>query len=92
MIRRFRHKGLERWFRQGDLRRINAKFGPHLQRMLDMIDQATAVEQLDIPGMNLHSLKGERKGMSAMIVYGNWRLTFRFDGEDAMDLNLEDYH
>ena len=60
--------------------------------MLDLIDSATEVKQLDIPGMHLHPLKGQRKGAWAMSVSGNWRLTFRFVGEDASDLNLEDYH
>jgi len=60
--------------------------------VLDLIDQATAVEQLDIPGMHLHPLKFDRKGEWAMTVSGNWRITFRFVGEDAINVNLEDYH
>lgn len=62
-----------------------------MRRMLDLTDQATVVEQLDIPGMYLHPLKGERKGVWAMTVSGNWRITFRLAGEEATDLNLEDY-
>jgi toxin HigB-1 len=63
-----------------------------IRRILDLIEQAASVEQLDIPGMHLHPLKFERKGEWAMTVSGNWRITFRFVGEDATDLNLEDYH
>lgn len=92
MIKSFRHKGIERFFRQGDLRGISAKQGPRIRRILDLIEQAASVEQLDIPGMYLHPLKGDRKGEWAMSVSGNWRVTFRFVGEDANDLNLEDYH
>lgn len=92
MIKSFRHKGIERFFRRGDLRGINAKQGMRIRRILDLIEQATTVEQLDIPGMHLHPLKGARKGEWAMTVTGNWRITFRFVGEDANDLNLEDYH
>ena len=92
MIISFRHKGMERFFRKGDVSKINSRLAPRIGRMLDLIDQASAVEQLAIPGMNLHPLKGERKGMWAMTVSGNWRITFRFAGEDAIDLNLEDYH
>lgn len=92
MIKSFRHKGIERFFRRGDLRGINAKQGMRIRRILDLIEQATTVEQLDIPGMHLHPLKGARKGEWAMTVIGNWRITFRFVGEDANDLNLEDYH
>jgi proteic killer suppression protein len=92
MIKSFRHKGIERFFRQDDLRGINAKQGPRIRRMLDLIDQATAVEQLDIPGMYLHPLKGDRKGEWAMTVSGSRRIAFCFVGEDACALNLEDYH
>jgi proteic killer suppression protein len=92
MIKSFRHKGIERFFREDDSRGINARQAPRISRMLDLIDQASAVEQLDIPGMYLHPLKGKRKGVWAMTVSGNWRITFRFAGDDAIDLNLEDYH
>ena len=50
------------------------------------------MEQLDIAGMHLHPLKFDRKGEWAMAVSGNWRITFRFVGENATDLNVEDYH
>lgn len=92
MIKSFRHKGIERFFKKDDARGINAKHGPRIRRILDLIEQATAVEQLDIAGMHLHPLKFDRKGEWAMTVSGNWRITFRFVGENAADLNLEDYH
>ena len=59
---------------------------------LAYLDQAASASELNIPGMHLHALKGERKGWWAMTVSGNYRITFRFDGEDAIDLDLEDYH
>ena len=92
MIKSFRHKGIEKFFLKSDSRGINPRHAPRLRRMLDLIDQATSVEQLNIPGMYLHPLKGARKGAWAMSVSGNWRLTFRFEGEDTIDLDLEDYH
>lgn len=92
MIRGFRHKGLERWFTLGDARGIKPKQGPRIRRMLDMIDQAVSAAELDIPGMQLHALKGERNGWWAMSVSGNYRITFRFKGEDATEIDLEDYH
>lgn len=92
MIKSFRHKGIERFFLKSDSRGINPKQASRLRRMLDLIDQATSVGQLEIPGMYLHPLKGARKGTWAMTVSGNWRITFRFEGEDAIDLDLEDYH
>ena len=57
----FRHKGIERFFKKDDARGINAKHGPRIRRTLDLIEEATAVEQLDIPGMHLHPLKFDRE-------------------------------
>jgi proteic killer suppression protein len=92
MIKSFRHKGLERLFKKNDTRGINARHASRIRRILDLIDSATAVGQLDIPGMHLHQLKFDRKGEWAMTVTGNWRITFRFSDGNATDLNLEDYH
>lgn len=92
MIKGFRHKGLDRFFRKGDARGIQAQQAARIARILDLLDDASTAEQLNIPGYYLHPLKGDRKGEWAMTVSGNWRITFRFDGEDAVDVNLEDYH
>jgi proteic killer suppression protein len=50
------------------------------------------MEDLDLPGLDLHELKGNRKGTSALKVSGNWRVTFRLENGDAVDVNYEDYH
>lgn len=92
MIKGFRHKGLDRFFRKGDARGIQTQQTAHIARILDLLDDASTAEQLNIPGYYLHPLKGDRKGEWAMSVSGNWRITFRFEGEDALDVNLEDYH
>ncbi len=92
MIKDFRHKGLERLFRKGDARGIQTQHAARIARILDLLDDASTAEQLNIPGYYLHPLKGARKGEWAMTVSGNWRITFRFEGEDAVDVNLEDYH
>ncbi len=92
MIKSFRHKGLERFFRNRDARAINSRHAGRIERMLDLLDQATSPEQLNLPGLFLHPLKGVRKGEWAMTVSGNWRITFCFDGEDVIVVNLEDYH
>ena len=92
MITSFRHKGLERFFRKGDARGIQAQHVGRIARILDLLDAASKPDQLDVPGMFLHPLKGERKGEWAMTVSGNWRITFRFEGEDVTVVNLEDYH
>lgn len=92
MILRFRHKGLHRFFAKSDYRDIPAQHAARIERLLDRLDAATRPEDMDLPGYRFHSLKAERKGDYAVSVSGNWRLTFRFEGEDATDVDLEDYH
>lgn len=92
MIRTFKHRGLERFFTRSDYRGIPAQFAPRLERMLDRLDASQKPEDMNLPGYRFHALKGERKGAFAVSVSGNWRLTFRFDGQDAADVDLEDYH
>lgn len=92
MNRTFKHKGLERFFSKSDYRGIPAQFAARIERLLDRLDAATKPEDMDLPGYRFHPLKGDRKGTYAVSVSGNWRLTFRFAGEDASDIDLEDYH
>ena len=60
--------------------------------MLDRLDAAVRPEDMNVPGWRFHPLRGARKGWWAVTVSGNLRLTFSFDGEDAIDIDLEDYH
>ena len=92
MILNFRHKGLERFFSKSDYRGIPAQYAARLERLLDRLDAALKPDDMSLPGYRFHPLKGERKGTYAVSVSGNWRLTFRFAGEDAADIDLEDYH
>ncbi len=92
MIRSFRHRGLERFFRSSNYRGIPAQFAPRLERMLDRLDAAVRPEDMHLPGFRFHRLQGKLRGTYAVSVSGNWRLTFRFDGQDAVHVDLEDYH
>jgi proteic killer suppression protein len=92
VIRSFRHKRLERFFTAGDRRRIDARQADRILRVLDRLDAAARPEDLDLPGFDFHPLRGERKGTYSVSVSGNWRITFRHEAGDAMDVNLEDYH
>jgi len=92
MISSFKHKGLRELFESGKSKRIPSDFAPRLLRQMDAINQADTPEQLNFPGYDLHELKGKRAGSWAMKVNKNWRLTFRFFGGEATDLDLEDYH
>jgi proteic killer suppression protein len=92
MIRNFRHKGLRRFFAESDCRGIPAQHAARMVRLLDRLDAADKPEDMDLPGYRFHPLKGDRLGDYAVSMSGNWRLTFRFDGKDATDVDLEDYH
>lgn len=92
MIKGFRHKGLERYFTKSDRRGIDAAQEPRIRRILDRLEAATKPEDMNLPGYKFHGLKGDRRGTYAVSVSGNRRITFRFDGGDAADVNLEDYH
>lgn len=91
-ILRFRHKGLERFFMQGTTAGIQAKHAARLRLILGRLSVAVEARDLALPGLELHPLKGERKGTWALSVSGNWRITFRFSGSDVEDVDYEDYH
>ena len=59
---------------------------------MTVIDSATAIDDLRIPGYDLHELKGDRREIWSIKVSGNWRITFKFKDNDAYDLDIEDYH
>ena len=92
MIRSFTHKGLERFFQTGTKAGISPQFAKRLRLQLSALDAASKAEQMDLPGWQLHELKGGLAGHWAVSVNGNWRMTFRFVGEDAEVVDLQDYH
>ena len=92
MIKSFRHKGLKQLFETGKSRSISADLIRRLIRQLDFLNRATSPMDMNLPGYRLHELKGARKGTWSVSVSGNWRLTFMFEGADAHDVDLEDYH
>jgi proteic killer suppression protein len=63
-----------------------------VERILTVLDSATTPQGLDIPRYRLHPLKGDLKGLWSVTVRANWRIVFRFEGEDAFDVELIDYH
>jgi proteic killer suppression protein len=92
LIRSFKHKGLRSLFEEDNDRKVRADQADRLRLILSALDQAGEVQDMNQPTFRLHPLKGHRKGEWAVTVRANWRLTFRFDGADACDLDLEDYH
>lgn len=92
MIVSFSHKGLELFFTRSSHRGIPAQFASRIERILDRLDASKEPDDMNLPGYKFHALKGQRKGEYVVSVSGNWRITFEFDGQDAINLNLEDYH
>jgi len=92
MISNFKHKGLELFFTKGSYKGIPAQHGSRIERMLGRLDASKAAQDMDLPGYKFLALKGDRKGEFAVSISGNWRITFEFDGQDAMNVCLEDYH
>jgi len=92
VIRGFRHKGLRRFFETGSKSGIQAQRVDRLRLVLAQLNAATTPRDMDLPGLDLHPLKGDRKGRWAVSVSGNRRVTFRFVGNDADAVDYEDYH
>ena len=92
MIKRFRHKGSEALFRTGDGRGSDAQLAEKLRRILLRLNDGPLPDAMSLPGYRLHQLKGDRKGSWSVRVTGNFRLIFDIEGEDATNVDLEDYH
>jgi len=92
MIRSFRHKGLQRFFVKGSKSGVRTAHSQRLRLILGRLHAATSPQDMDLPGLYIHQLKGKYQGRWSVRVSGNWRLTFKFDGPDAVDVDYEDYH
>ena len=92
MIKSFRHKGLEAFFLAGTRKGIQPHHAAKLQVQLATLDNATGPEDMNAPAWRLHPLAGKLAGHWAVLVSGNWRLTFRFIGKDAELVDYQDYH
>ena len=92
MIKSFRHSGLQRFFTKGTKAGIHAKHEKRIRLLLARLHASTCPQDMHLPGLRLHPLKGKRKGTWAVSVSGNWRITFHFDGTDVTNVDYEDYH
>ncbi len=92
MIKSFRHKGVQRFLETGSKAGIQARHAVRLNVQLTALDLAHSPEEMNMAGWNWHALKGELTGLWAVSVSGSWRLSFGFDGEDAILVDYLDYH
>ena len=92
MIKSFKHKGLEDFFYTGKKKGINPEHADRLERILDRLNAASEIRDMNYPGSNLHKLTGDRKGQYAVKVSGNWRVFFEFVNGNAYIVDYGDYH
>ena len=92
MIVGFRHKGLKLLYEQADRRKVLPEFADKIERILARLDVALEPQNMDLPGLRLHALKGELAGYWSVVVSANWRIVFRFEDGHAFDVDLIDYH
>lgn len=92
MIKSFQHKGLKDYFYSGSKKGIKPEHANRLGRMLDRLDASITPKDMDLPGYDLHPLKGDKKDMWSVSVSGNWRITFYFEDQDAYLVDYLDYH
>jgi proteic killer suppression protein len=83
---------LERFFTQDDVSGINPQFASKLRRMLTALNDSNGPQGMNIPNYRLHPLRGDRKGQWAVWISSNWRLVFEFEDQDAVNVQLVDYH
>ena len=92
MIKSFRHKGLKLFFETGSKAGINSAHAAKLARQLSRLNVATSDSDMNLPGWDLHALQGNLQNHWSVSVNGNWRMTFTFEGTDAVLVDYQDYH
>ena len=92
MIRSFQHKGLQAFFEHGSKAGIQPAHAAKLGRLLARLDEAQGAQDMNLPGWRLHPLQGDLAGHWSVWVNGNWRVTFTFEGIDAVLVDYLDYH
>lgn len=92
MIIKFKHKGLKKLFESGSISGIKPEHAEKLRRILALLETAESPSDMDLSGLGLHPLKGNRSRTWSVSVRGNWRVTFQFHNSDITDVEYEDHH
>jgi toxin HigB-1 len=92
MIKSFKHKGLEQFFYNGIKKGIKTEHSGRLERILDRLNAASDIKDMNYPGSFLHQLRGDKEGQYSVRVSGNWRVFFEFIDGDAYIVDYGDYH
>ena len=92
MIKSFKHKGLKRYWEKNSRSGIQNQHAHKLKLILDFLDAATIIAEINFPGSGLHILEPKKDNIWAVIVSGNWRITFRFENSNVYIVDYKDYH
>ncbi len=92
MILSFRSRALQRFWERNDATKLPPDRVTRIEMILDRLDASTKPSDLHLPGLGFHALSGDKKGRYAVSVSANWRVTFAWEGEDAVQVDFEDYH
>jgi len=92
MIKSFKHNGLENFFHTGTKKGLKPEHAGKLERILDRLNAANDLKDMNYPVSNLHPLSGDRKDQYSVRVSGNWRIIFEFENGDAYIVDYDDYH
>lgn len=92
MIKSFKHKGLEKLHGTGSQKGVRPEHVKRLRSILARLDASRTPKDMNLPGLDLHSLKGPHQGFWGISVSGNWRVVFRFEGDNVIDVDYLDYH
>lgn len=92
MIQTFQNKALEKLLKENISKGIPKELEKKIRIRLEVIDSALIIDDIRLPGYDLHELRGDRKETWSIKISGNWRITFRFEDGEAYDVDFEDYH
>jgi proteic killer suppression protein len=92
MIESFKNKALKRYWTKGDASGIRPDWLLKIRLILSRLDMARSPAEMDVPGLGFHELKGNLARRYSLFVSRNWRITFDWHGENATEIDLEDYH
>jgi proteic killer suppression protein len=92
MIKTFRHKGLKKLYEKGSQQGVRPEHVTRLRLILARLDASQSPQDMGLPGLNLHPLKGEYKSCWSVTVSGNWRVIFKFEDNRAIEVDYLDYH
>jgi proteic killer suppression protein len=92
VIKSFRSRALKRFWTKSDASGLRPDWARKVERRLTVLNEATRHQDMNVVTFGFHALKGDHAGRFAVVVSRNWRLTFAFEGQDAVEVDLEDYH